>query len=206
MTENPPHWLAHARELFSIAQSGLAYCKNDFDLERYRRLQEISAEIVASQSALEKGAILASFTAQNGYATPKVDVRGAVVRDGKILLVRELTDGCWALPGGWADLGESPRQMVEREVLEESGMVVKAQKVVAVYHALIEPLEFFTAYKLVFLCEIISGEPTPSYETPAVGFFDPSAPPPFSKNRTSQRMIDEIFAHLADPSRPTAFD
>jgi ADP-ribose pyrophosphatase YjhB (NUDIX family) len=102
-------------------------------------------------------------------------VRGAVIRDGKILLVQEITDGCWSLPGGWADLGESPREMVEREVLEESGMQVKARKVVAVYDACnFQPLEFWHAYKIVFLCDILGGEPTPSMETPAVRFFAPA--------------------------------
>lgn len=202
-----PPWLSLARELYTLSQAGLAYSKNDFDLERYRRLQEISAEIIAGQSALEKEAILKSFSIQAGYPTPKVDVRGAVVRDGKILLVQEVTDGCWSLPGGWADLGESPLEMVEREVLEESGMQVRAKKVIAIYDANnFAPLEFWHAYKVVFLCEIISGEPTPSMETPAVGFFTPDSLPPLSKNRTTQRIIDEIFVHLADPARPTAFD
>jgi ADP-ribose pyrophosphatase YjhB (NUDIX family) len=207
MEKDTTQWLTLAREIYTLSQAGLAYSKNDFDLERYRRLQEISAEIIAGQSGLEKEAILESFSIQAGYPTPKVDVRGAVIRDGKILLVQEVTDGCWSLPGGWADLGESPQEMVEREVLEESGMTVKAQKVLAVYDAChFLPLEFWHAYKIVFLCKIISGEPTPSMETPAVDFFTLANLPPFSPNRTNQRIINEIFAHLADPARPTAFD
>lgn len=207
MEKDSPQWLRLARELYTMSQAGLAYSKNDFDLERYRRLQEISAEIIAGQSALEKEAILESFSIQAGYPTPKVDVRGAVVRDGKILLVQEVTDSCWSLPGGWADLGESPREMVEREVFEESGMTVRAKKVVAIYDANnFAPLEFWHTYKVVFLCEILGGEPTPSMETPAVDFFTPDSLPPLSKNRTNQRIIDEIFAHLADPNRPTSFD
>jgi ADP-ribose pyrophosphatase YjhB (NUDIX family) len=164
-------------------------------------------QIISGQSKLEKEAILESFAIQDGYPTPKVDVRGAVVRDGKILLVQEITDGCWSLPGGWADLGQSPREMVEREVLEESGMTVRAKKVVAIYDANnFAPLEFWHAYKIVFLCDILGGEPTPSMETPAVDFFSPDSLPPLSKNRTNQRILDEIFAHLADPARPTSFD
>jgi ADP-ribose pyrophosphatase YjhB (NUDIX family) len=207
MKKDTPQWLSLAREIYTLSQAGLAYSKNDFDLERYQRLQEISAEIIAGQSKLEKEAILESFAIQNGYPTPKVDVRGAVIREGKILLVQEVTDGCWSLPGGWADLGESPLEMVEREVLEESGMTVKAQKVVAIYDAnRVNPLEFYHAYKVIFLCEIISGEPTSSMETPAVGFFNPQDHPPLSSFRTNQRILDEIFAHVADPNRPTAFD
>jgi ADP-ribose pyrophosphatase YjhB (NUDIX family) len=207
MEKDSLQWLRLARDLYTMSQAGLAYSKNDFDLERYHRLQEISAEIIAGQSKLEKEAILESFSIQAGYPTPKVDVRGAVARDGKILLVQEVTDGCWSLPGGWADLGESPREMVEREVLEESGMTVKARKVVAVYDANnFAPLEFWHAYKVIFLCEILGGEPTPSMETPDVGFFAPEKLPPLSKNRTNQRIIEEIFVHLADPNRPTSFD
>ena len=203
----PIQWLCLAREIYTLSQAGLTYSKNDFDLERYHRLQEISAEIIAAQSTLEKEAILESFSIQAGYPTPKVDVRGTVIRDGKILLVQEITDGRWSLPGGWADLGESPREMVEREVLEESGMTVKAQKVLAVYDAnRVNPLEFYHAYKVIFLCKIISGEPTPSYETPDVRFFDPADLPPLSPFRTNPRILAEIFAHLADPTRPTAFD
>ena len=207
MTTQIPDWLGLARELYTLSQAGLAYSKNDFDLERYRRLQAISAEIIAAQAGLKKEAILESFSLQHGYPTPKVDVRGAVVRDGKILLVQEVTDGCWSLPGGWADLGESPREMVEREVFEESGLTVQAVKVIGVYDACrFEPLEFWHAYKIVFLCEVIRGEPTPSMETPAVDFFCPEKLPPLSKNRTTQPIITEIFAHLADPNRLTYFD
>jgi ADP-ribose pyrophosphatase YjhB (NUDIX family) len=165
-------WLALARELYSISQSGLTYCKNEYDLYSYKRLQEISAEIIASQSALSEELIMQSFTMQAGYATPKIDVRGAVIRDGKILLVREKADGKWAMPGGWADIGDLPSAMVEREVFEEAGLEVKATRVVAVYDAnRIEPMEFFHAYKLIFLCDLLSGSPRPNHEILAVDFF-----------------------------------
>ena len=207
MTSEPPNWLAWAREIFSLSQAGLAYSKNEFDLQRYHRLQEITAEIIASQSELEKAAILSDFTKQVGYATPKIDVRGAVIRDGKILLVQERADNCWAMPGGWADLGESPAEMVVREVWEESGMKVRAQKVVAVYDAArIQPYEFWHAYKIIFLCELLGGELTTSLETLAADFFDPQNLPPLSKYRTNEAMIREIYAHIAEPGRPAAFD
>lgn len=206
MTQSP-NWLTLAREIFTLSQAGLAYSKNDFDLERYRRLQEISAEIIASQSELEKEAVVESFSMQAGYATPKVDVRGAVIRDGKILLVREVTDGKWAMPGGWADLGETPAEMVIREVREESGFDVRVEKLIAVIDAnRIEPFEFYHAYKLIFLCAITGGEATTSMETLGVEFFDPQNLPPLSESRTNRQMIDEILAHLADPTRPAAFD
>jgi ADP-ribose pyrophosphatase YjhB (NUDIX family) len=208
MSTQSPQWLAWARELYSMAQAGLTYSQNEFDLDRYRRLQEISAEIIANQSELEKSAVLASFAMQAGYATPKVDVRSAVVRDGKILLVQEKTDGCWSLPGGWADLNDSPAEVVARETREESGFEVRVDKLIAVFDANrhIQPVEFYRAYKLIFLCSITGGAAQTSFETPAVNFFAPDHLPPLSLLRTNQRILDEVFRHVADPNRPTAFD
>ncbi|MBI5842882.1 MAG: NUDIX hydrolase N-terminal domain-containing protein [Chloroflexi bacterium] len=140
MTDTSPKWLELARELYSISQSGLTYCKNEYDLHSYRRLQEISAGIIAAQSELSRETVLQTFSMQAGYATPKIDVRGAVMKDGKILLVQEKADGKWAMPGGWADIGDVPSEMVEREVLEESGFKVDASKVIAVYSC---PEKFF---------------------------------------------------------------
>jgi ADP-ribose pyrophosphatase YjhB (NUDIX family) len=186
---------------------GLTYSNSDYDLERYKHLLEIAAEMMESQGELSKESILQSFSMQAGYATPKIDVRGAVLRDGKILLVQERADGRWAMPGGWADLGDLPSAMVEREVCEESGLNVKAAKVVAVYDAnRAEPMEFYHAYKIIFLCDYIDGEIRPSYETLAVDFFDPTALPHLSLARTSERMIEEVLAHARDPLRPAAFD
>ena len=200
-------WMAWAREIFSLSQAGLAYSQNPFDIDRYKRLQEITAEMIASQADLEKDSVLESFSMQVGYATPKVDVRAAVVRDGKILLIQERADERWSMPGGWADLGETPASVAEREVWEESGYRVKAEKVVAVIDAnRIEPMEFYHAYKLIFLCRLLDGEPRTSYETLAIDFFDPGALPPLSLFRTNESMLQEVFAHIQDPLRPTAFD
>jgi ADP-ribose pyrophosphatase YjhB (NUDIX family) len=207
MNETSPKWLELARELFSISQSGLTYCKNEYDLHCYRRLQEISAEIIANESGFSLQSAKNAFSMQAGYATPKIDVRAAVIRDGRILLVQEKADGKWAMPGGWADIGETPSKMVEREVLEESGFKVRAAKVVAVYDAnRAEPMEFFHAYKIIFLCEILGGEACPDHEILTVDFFAPADLPPLSLARTSERMVQEVFAHVRDSSRPAAFD
>ncbi|MFN8384546.1 MAG: NUDIX hydrolase [Anaerolineales bacterium] len=207
METSSPKWLELARELYSISQSGLTYSKSEYDLDRYRRMQEISAEMISHQSGLPKEKITQVFSMQSGYATPKVDVRGAVFRDGKILLVQERADNHWAMPGGWADIGDLPSSMVEREVLEESGLQVRASKVIAVYDAnRVEPMEFFHAYKLIFLCELLGGELQTSFETLAVDFFDPAQLPPLSTSRTDERMIAEVLAHLQDSNRPTFFD
>jgi ADP-ribose pyrophosphatase YjhB (NUDIX family) len=207
MNQQTSKWLDWAREIYSLSQSGLTYSGNEYDIERYKRLQEITAEIISHQSVIEKEAALESFSMQAGYITPKVDVRGAVVREGKILLIQERADGRWAMPGGWADLGNSPASVAEREVWEESGFHVKAEKVVAVLDAnRIEPFEFYHAYKLIFLCRLLEGEPRTSYETLAVDFFDLEHLPPLSSYRTNEDMLREVFAHIENPHRTTLFD
>jgi ADP-ribose pyrophosphatase YjhB (NUDIX family) len=207
MKTETSQWLIWAQEIFSLSQAGLAYSQNPFDIDRYKRLQEITAEMIASQSDVSKESALDSFSMQAGYITPKVDVRGAVVHDGKILLIQERADGNWAMPGGWADLGNPPASVAEREVWEESGFRVKAEKVVAVIDAnRIQPMEFYHAYKIIFLCTLLDGEPRTSYETLAVDFFDANHLPPLSSYRTNEAMIQEVFAHVQDPHRPTAFD
>ena len=200
-------WIAWAREIFSMSQAGLTYSQNEFDIERYKRLQEISAEMIESQSELSKEFVLKSFSMQAGYVTPKIDVRGAVIRDNKILLIQERMDGKWAMPGGWADLGNAPASVAEREVWEESGYEVKAKKVVAVLDAnRIEPMEFYHAFKIIFLCKLMGGEPCISHETLAVDFFDLNHLPPLSLYRTNESMLQEVFAHVQDSNRRTAFD
>ena len=168
-----PKWLEWAREIEALAQTGLHYAENEYQRQRYHRLMEIAAEIVVEHSNLEFSSIMETFNRQIGYATPRVDVRGAVFKDKRILLVRERMDGGWTLPGGWADVGDVPSQAAEREVLEEAGFEVKAQKVVGVYDANRSgPLELFHAFKIVFLCDLLGGEARPSIETSEVAFFD----------------------------------
>ena len=207
MSKQQPKWIEWTREIFSLSQAGLAYSKNEFDLARYKRLQEITAEMIENGSEHSKESVLESFSMQAGYATPKIDVRGAIVHEGKILLIQERTDERWAMPGGWADLGDAPASVAEREVWEESGYRVKAEKVVAVIDAnRIEPLEFYHAFKIIFLCKLIDGTPRTSNETMAVGFFNMNELPPLSLFRTNEDMLREVFAHVEDPDRRTAFD
>jgi len=163
--------------------------------------------MIASQGDLSQQAVLDSFSMQAGYITPKIDVRGAVIRDGKILLVHERIDDRWSMPGGWADLGEVPSEMVAREVREESGFEVRAEKLIAVYDAnRIQPMEFYHAWKLIFLCAITGGEAAASIETSGVDFFSPDDLPPLSEFRTNRTMIAEVFAHAADGNRPAYFE
>jgi ADP-ribose pyrophosphatase YjhB (NUDIX family) len=203
-----PSWLAWAREIQALAQNGLTFSANEFEILRYRRLQEIAAEIMARHSATSAQDWLAPFQEQRGYATPKIDVRGAVVREGKILLVQERSDHRWCMPGGWADVGDLPSAMVVREVREESGFEAVARKVIGVFDANRDgrPMNFFHAFKIVFWCELLGGEAQASNETLAAAFFDFEALPELSSSRTGLRHLAEVRAHVLDPARPTAFD
>jgi len=203
-----PKWLEWARELQAISQTGLAFSQSPYDTQRYQRIMELAAEIMASHTTLPTSEILQGFSVQPGYATVKVDVRGAVVREGRILLVQERRDQRWCMPGGWADVGDLPSDMVAREVFEESGFRVKPVKVLGVFDANrgSRPLECHHAYKIVFLCDITGGEARDSDETMAVGFFDFDALPPLSTDRTNERHLAEVQAHLRDPHRFATFD
>jgi ADP-ribose pyrophosphatase YjhB (NUDIX family) len=208
LSDDSPFWLRIARDIQSLAQTGLAFSETHYDTKRYTRLTEIAAEITARSSVLEKENLIRHFLSLPGYTTPKVDVRGAVIRDDQILLVQERSDGKWCMPGGWADVGEKPTEMVVREVWEESGFHVAARKVVGVYDANRSrtPAEFHHAYKIVFLCDITGGEARPSEETSDVRFFGFDALPPLSSERTAERHLTEVLAHWRDPARLAAFD
>lgn len=204
----PLPWQNWAREIQALAQTGLHYALNEFDRQRYQRLSEIAAEITANQSNLEKQDLVKLFQAQRGYATPRVDVRAAVFRDGRLLMVRERMDGGWTLPGGWADVGDVPSEAAEREAWEEAGFRVKARHLIGVYDAnRTGPLEIFHAYKLIFLCEILSGEASTSLETSEVAFFAlEEIPAGLSGERTKPRQIADAFDAYHNPDCPTVFD
>ena len=204
----PPRWLEWAREIQALAQTSTYYAENEYQRQRYHRLMEIAAEIISEHSNLEYLPVLEAFTMPIGYTTPRVDVRGAVFQQERLLLVRERMDGGWTLPGGWADVGDVPSQAAEREVWEEAGYRVKALKVVGVYDAnRFGPLELYHAYKIVFLCDLISGEAKPSLETSDVAFFGrEELPDLLSGERTKLRHIYDAFACLGDPNCHTVFD
>ena len=209
MEENKiPRWLKWAREIQQLSQTGLAFAVTDYEKQRYKRLTEITAEIVEHHTSLEKDSVEKVMMKQPGYATPKIDVRAAVMQNYKILLVQEISDERWAMPGGWADVGDIPSEVAVRETKEESGYDVKPIKVIGVFDAnrLGGQLEFFHAFKIVFLCELIGGKAATSDETQEVNFFNFDDFPTLSLNRTNDKHIKEILAHLKNPQRSTFFD
>jgi ADP-ribose pyrophosphatase YjhB (NUDIX family) len=192
-----------------LAKASLQYAKDPFEKERAERLIDISAEIIATYSVAEFEQVQLAFHAQPGYVTPKIDVRAAVFQGKELLFVQEAIDQSWTLPGGWADVGESPRDSIEREVLEEAGLTVQADRLIGVYDAnrVEGMMTLFHAYKLLFLCELKSGEVSTSLETMGVGFFPlDSLPTPLSPHRTPVRLIEDSIAAYEDPVLPTYFD
>jgi ADP-ribose pyrophosphatase YjhB (NUDIX family) len=204
-----PQWLNWARRLEAIAQSGLTYCKDKFDIQRYHEIREISSEMMASGAALPSAApITELFAQQSGYATPKIDFRVAVSQNHRILLVRELEDGGWTLPGGWADVGEPPSIGAAREVREESGYEVRITKLAAVYDRDVQghPPHAFHAYKLFFIGELTGGSSRDSQETADAQFFPEDQIPPLSLSRVTPAQIRHMFEHFRHPELPTTFD
>ncbi len=201
-------WIAWVRRLQAIAQNGLMFSKDPFDRERYEQVRSVAAEILASYTEVGTALISDLFREEQGYATPKIDVRGAVFHDNRMLLVREQSDGLWALPGGWADVGESPAEAVVREIREESGFETQVCKLVALYdrnkHG--HPPMLFHAYKAFFLCDLVGGCAATSHETSAVAFFSREELPPLSTARVTVRQIDRLFVHHMHRALPTEFD
>jgi ADP-ribose pyrophosphatase YjhB (NUDIX family) len=204
-----PNWLLWARELQAIAQTGLTFSNDRYDIERYQRLRAIAVAMLASGSGAPGERISALFEQDLGYPTPKVDVRGAAFRDGRILLVREISDGRWTLPGGWADVNQSARESVEREIQEESGFQARALKLAAVWdyrrqgHIASHP---YSIYKLFFICELIGGAASPSMETSAVEFFQLERLPELSLGRVTPAQIGRMYQHWRNPELMTEFD
>lgn len=207
--DGEPRRLRWARALQALAQTGLTFSKDPHDVERYNAARALAVEMLASIGAAEEPAIAQLFESEVGYATPKVDVRGAVFREEQILLVREVADGKWALPGGWADVNASPRENVEREIFEESGYEAKVTKLAAVYDRLKHPHEPphpFHIYKMFFICTLTGGEAKTSIETSEIGFFGENRLPELSRGRVLESQIRRMFAHQRDATLPTEYD
>lgn len=200
-------WVKWVRRLQSIAQNGRSYCKNEFDLQRYQQIEDLAAEIAATYSDGEPQIIKAMFRRETGPATPKIDVRAAVISENKVLLVKERGDG-WTLPGGWVDPGESPSEAAVRETKEESGYDVSAVRLIAIYDRDRQghPPCPFHVYKLIFLCKLVGGSARSSLETDGVSFFDQDELPALSESRVLSAQLKRAFAFAGDPNLPADFD
>ena len=209
-----PKWLEWAKRLQAMAQNGLNYAQDRYDIQRYREMAEIAMEMMAQGSETDLSRVRSLFAHETGHATPKVDVRVAAFQDAaqgpEILLVRERRDGAWTLPGGWADVGETPSEAARREMREESGFDVKITRLLAAYDKRMHPHppQPYYVYKLFFEAEILnrSSATGDGFETDAVGFFAPDALPPLSLDRTVPGQILRMFELHAAPGGAADFD
>jgi ADP-ribose pyrophosphatase YjhB (NUDIX family) len=202
-------WLLAAQRLRAMAQTGLTYSQDRFDLQRYRELTQIAEGMLAELLGSSPATVAEAFALDKGYPTPKVDVRTAVFSDGRILLVQEWLDGGWTLPGGWADEDDSPREAAERECREESGYEVKVRRLIALRDRRrheYRPRHLGGIWKVLFLAELVGGEPTVSDETTAVGFFPLDELPPLSLARTLPADIALAHEYELDLTRAATFD
>lgn len=196
-----------ARRLLALSQNGLHFTPLEYDRERYREIIDIALRLLQTESHAAEVLRQAWFV-EDGYATPKIDVRGAIFRDDRVLLVRETQDGKWTLPGGWADVNDSPAYAVEKEIEQESGFTARAVKLAALYdrnkHE--HPPYLFHAWKVFFICEVLGGEPRMSNETDGVEFFALDALPELSTGRSTAAQIRRMHEHHLHREWPTEFD
>jgi len=209
MTSPEPDWVVWARRLRAIAQTGLEFAPSEYDRERYREILSIAEDIFARHARVEHAQVRDFFAYDvTGYATPQIDVRGAIFEDERVLLVRERLDGRWTLPGGYADVNRSPREAVEREIFEESGYQARAVKLAMLYDKRFHghPPSPRHTYKLFFLCQRTGGESRTSYETTEVRFFPVDSLPELSIHRITAAQIERLYQHHLHPELPTDFD
>ena len=201
-------WIKIAKEIQAIAQAGLTYGENKYDIDRYQQLRRLSVQIVADHTDEPIEKITSIFASEEGYQTPKVDVRGVVFRNGKILMVRESIDGKWTLPGGWADVNYSPFEIATKEVWEEAGIEVNPVRLLAVFDKMKHPHppDLYHVYKLFILCEDSGQQTKPGMETTDVDWVDRNKIPELSELRITKEQILTMFEFLDNPDKDVMCD
>lgn len=208
---NEPLWLACARQMQALAQTGLTFSNDPYDRERYEMLIDLAATLLAAQTDAPAAYIADLFRQEAGYATPKIDVRAAVFdTQGQVLMVREASDhGRWTLPGGWQDVHVSAAENAVKEVREESGYEARVIRLAAAWDRQRQghPPSVFACLKLFFLCELTGGEARTSLETTEVAWFARDRiPADLSLGRVLPRQIERMFEHAANPQLATDYD
>lgn len=205
--KNNEKWLQWAVELQSLAQGALYYCQDEFDKERFERIREIAAEMISEKTNISLEKVENLFCNEIGYQTPKIDSRAAIFQNEKILLVKE-KNGKWSLPGGWVDVNLSVKENVIKEVKEEAGLDVSAEKVIAVQdrekHNL--PIYAYKICKIFILCTIIGGEFQENLETIESGYFAYDHLPKLATEKNTKEQILMCFDAYHSQHWDTVFD
>jgi ADP-ribose pyrophosphatase YjhB (NUDIX family) len=205
-----PQLVAFLEQVLATAQAGLTYSKDPFDIGRFEALRAATVALMASQNDLQPQAIAEWIALDSGYPTPKLDVRACIQNDdGHLLLVQERSDGCWTLPGGWCDIGDSPADAVVREVVEETGLECRAVQLLALFdkHKHPHPPQLPHAHKAFFLCEVTGGQLLcETDETQGAAYFPVDDLPELSRHRVVASQLQTLHAHLLQGRRDTLFD
>jgi ADP-ribose pyrophosphatase YjhB (NUDIX family) len=201
-------WLYWAKELQSIAQAGLTYSKDKYDLDRFQQIRDLSVEILNEYTDVGSEKIRDLFCNETGYQTPKVDIRGAIFKDKKILLVKESIDGCWSLPGGWAEVNLSVKENIVKEAKEEAGANVIPKKIIAILdkNKNNELPGVYGIYKIFVLCKLIDENFEKNTETEESGFFSLDNLPPLSVGRNTMKQLEMCFKAEEEENFITIFD
>lgn len=201
-------WLKWATEIQSIAQAGLTYSKDKYDIERFEQLKNLSAQIISEYTEVEIEKVKDLLNNDYGYLTPKVDIRGAVIKDQKILLVKESIDRCWSMPGGWADINLSVSENIIKEAKEEAGANVIPKKIIAIQdrNRHNKPVSLQSIYKIFVLCDLVDIKFECNTETEESKFFDINDLPKLSIERNTKEQIEMCFDAFNKKSFETVFD
>lgn len=205
--EKNEKWLQWAVELQSLAQAGLFYGKDKYDLERYERIREISAEMLSFQSDIPLEKVKDLFCGDVGYQTPKIDTRAAIFKEGKILLVHE-ANGTWALPGGWVDVNVAVMENTVKEVKEEAGLDVTVKRIIAVQdrekHNL--PIYAYRVCKIFMQCEVTGGGFAPNIETTGFDYFGMDELPCLAEEKCNREQIEMCFRAMRSETWEALYD
>ena len=201
-------WLTWAKKIQSVAQAGLEYSKDKYDRERFQELRDLSCEIMSEYTELSYDKVKDLFCNESGYQTPKVDVRAAVFKENKILLVKESIDGYWSMPGGWAEYNLSVKENIIKECMEEAGAKVKPIKLISIlnrnWH--VNKQYPYGVYKIFVLCELEEINFKDNIETLEYGFFDLKELPPLSIGRNTEEQVEMCFKFVLDKENSVIFD
>lgn len=203
-----PKWLQYAKKLQALAQAGLEYSNDKYDIERFEEIRKISVEIMNDYTDLEKGKIEKLFAGEEGYQTPKIDVRAVIFKNNKVLLVKEKIDGLWTLPGGWADVDLSLSENLIKEAKEEAGAEIKPRRVIAILDRKRHntPPNPYGIYKIFVECNLKSFNFKENIETSNADFFDKKNLPPLSKSRTTREQLEMCFESKSKKNHECIFD